>query len=143
MAPNFAQEWSRDRAVAADGPAVMHLNSVPTDPLAPGGPADFASKPAEKQAAAGVIESELEPGTRKACERADVTTGAAQKGFDGWQTAAGLKKVADTWDQQVKALMSWLSAEKAALRGSSGLFVRNDTGLGSQFMTSKSKLDGL
>ncbi|MCY0931884.1 hypothetical protein OTB20_38075 [Streptomyces sp. H27-H1] len=143
MALDFGQEWSRDRAVAVDGNAAMHLNSVPTDPFTPGRPADFASKPAEKQAAAGVIESELEPDTKKASERADRTTGAAQKGFDGWETAAGLKKVADTWDQQVKALMGRLSSEKAALRGSSGLFVRNDTGLGSQFLTSKSKLDGL
>ncbi|MER5757760.1 hypothetical protein [Streptomyces sp. NPDC002082] len=43
----------------------------------------------------------------------------------------------------MKALMGRLSAEKAALRGSSGLFVSNDTGLGSQFLTSKSKPDGL
>nr|WP_327279516.1 MULTISPECIES: hypothetical protein [unclassified Streptomyces] len=126
----------------------MRLNHVPTEPsgptgptgpmgpFAPGkGPGDFASTPAEKKAAAGTIETELEPKTKKAAEHADTDTNAAQKGFEGWETAAGLKKVSDTWDQQVKTLMGRLSAEKTALRGASGLFTSNDTGIGSQFTT--------
>ncbi|MEU9146411.1 hypothetical protein [Streptomyces sp. NPDC048349] len=121
------------------GQVGMRLNQVPSDPgptapgpLAPGGPggsADFASTPAEKKAAAGTIETELEPNTKKASEHADDATATAQKGFEGWDTASGLKKVADTWDQQVKTLMGRLAAEKNALRGASGLFARNDTGL--------------
>ncbi|MFB7258145.1 hypothetical protein [Streptomyces nojiriensis] len=112
----------------------------PAGPLAPGGSPDFASTPAEKTAAASTIENELEPGTKRAADHADEATGAAQKGFDGWQTAAALKKVADTWDQQVKTLMGRLAGEKTALRGASGQFVRNDVGLGNQF-ASQSQLN--
>lgn len=146
MAGEFGREWSGARAAAADAQVGMRLNGAPPGPsglFAPGAPGDFASTPAEKQAAARVIESELEPDTKKAGDRADTATSAAQRGFDGWETAGALKKVADTWDQQVKSLMGRLSSEKTALRGASGLFARNDTGLGNQFLASKSKLDGL
>ncbi|MCX5147157.1 hypothetical protein AB0C90_23555 [Streptomyces sp. NPDC048550] len=134
----------------------MRLNHVPPEPsggasappvygpFAPGkGGGDFASTPAEKKAAAGTIETELEPHTKKAGDHADDATSAARKGFDGWETAAGLQKLAERWDQQVKNLMSRLAAEKTALRGATGLFVGNDTGLGNQFLTSNSKLNGL
>ncbi|MFG2298578.1 hypothetical protein [Streptomyces sp. NPDC048603] len=114
----------------------------PSGLFAPGPSPDFASTPEEKKAAASTIETELEPNTKKAAELADDTTNTAQKGFEGWDTAAGLKKVADTWDQQVRNLMGRLASEKTALRGTSGLFVRNDTGLGSQFLP-QSKLNGL
>ncbi|MGR4883110.1 hypothetical protein ACIPUC_27395 [Streptomyces sp. LARHCF249] len=134
------------------GQVGMRLNQVPPEPglsspgppapVGPGGPGDFASTPAEKKAAANTIETELEPDTKKATEHADDATGTAQKGFEGWDTASGLKKVADTWDQQVKTLMGRLAAEKSALRGASGLFARNDTGLYNQF-ASQSKLNGL
>ncbi|MFF9200149.1 hypothetical protein ACF09L_33575 [Streptomyces sp. NPDC014779] len=106
------------------------------------GAADFASTPAQKKAAAGTIENELEPNTRKAAERADTATESARKGFDGWETAAGLKVVADTWDRQVRSLMGRLAAEKNALRGASGLFARNDTGVGNQLLA-QSKLNHL
>ncbi|MEW2414288.1 hypothetical protein AB0953_11270 [Streptomyces sp. NPDC046866] len=108
-----------------------------------GGKPDFASTPAEKKSAANTIETELEPNTKKAAEHADDATSTAQKGFEGWETAAGLKTVAETWDKQVKVLMGRLSAEKGALRGASGLFVQNDYGVGGSFPGSKSKLNGL
>ncbi|WP_327413644.1 hypothetical protein [Streptomyces sp. NBC_01233] len=108
----------------------------------PGGSKDFASTPAEKRAAAETIENELEHATKTAAEHADDATGNAQKGFEGWETAAGLKKVADTWDQQVKTLMGRLAGEKTALRGASGYITRNDTGLGNQFL-SQSQLHGV
>ncbi|MFE2854385.1 hypothetical protein ACFXJO_25080 [Streptomyces lavendulae] len=47
----------------------------------------------------------------------------AVKGFESWDTAPGLKKVADTWDRQVAVLMGRLAPEESALRGASGLFV--------------------
>ncbi|MEV0409422.1 hypothetical protein AB0I68_01115 [Streptomyces sp. NPDC050448] len=154
MAGNFDQEWGSGAGVA-DQHVGMRLNHVPTEPSGPGpsappvygpfapgkGPGDFASTPADKQAAAGTIENELQPNTKKAAEHADDATNAAHKGFDGWDTAAGLKKVSDTWDQQVKNLMARLDAEKTALRGASGLFVRNDTAVYNQFGT-QSKLNG-
>ncbi|MEU9378492.1 hypothetical protein AB0D94_32695 [Streptomyces sp. NPDC048255] len=124
----------------------MRLNGAPPPgpPFAPGG-GTFGSTPAEKAAAANTIETELEPNTKKATEHADEATNTAVKGFEGWDTAAGVKKVADTWDQQVKTLMGRLASEKGALRGASGLFMRNDIGLGDQFrpIGSQSKLNGL
>ncbi|MFE4638536.1 hypothetical protein ACFRJ1_34900 [Streptomyces sp. NPDC056773] len=143
MSGDFAQEWERERAGATDHDVAVRLNGAPVGPFAPGGSGDFASTPAEKQAAATTIETELEPNTKKAAEHADDATHSAQKGFDGWATAGGLKKVSDTWDQQVRALMGRLSSEKTALRTTSGLFERNDTGLGNQFLVSGSKLNGL
>ncbi|MFG2979714.1 hypothetical protein ACGFYQ_00440 [Streptomyces sp. NPDC048258] len=126
------------------GPYAPGASSGPTSPfLAPGGSGDFASTPAEKKAAASTIETELEPNTKKATEHADDATSTAQKGFEGWDTAAGLKTVAETWDRQVKVLMGRLAGEKNALRGTSGLFTSNDTGVGNQFLASKSKLNGL
>lgn len=72
------------------------------------------------------------------------STNTAVKGFEGWDTAPGLKKVAETWDKQVAVLMGRLGAEKSALRGASGLFVRNDIGLGDRFRPiGQSKLNGL
>ncbi|MGW7431075.1 hypothetical protein ACWGIN_16150 [Streptomyces sp. NPDC054861] len=107
-----------------------------------GGDTDFASTPAQKKAAAGTVETELEPNTKKAAEHADEATGAARKGFDGWETAAGLKTVEDTWNRQVKTLMNRLAAEKNALRGASGLFAGNDIGVGDQLLA-QSKLNTL
>ncbi|MET9687619.1 MULTISPECIES: hypothetical protein [unclassified Streptomyces] len=126
----------------------MRLNSTDggvAGPVAPGGSGSFGSTPAEKKAAANTIETELEPNTKKAAEHADEATNSAITGFDGWATAAGLKKVSDTWDAQVKNLMGRLSSEKTALRGASGLFVSNDVGLGNQFrpIGTQSKLNGL
>ncbi|GLV80677.1 hypothetical protein Slala03_03660 [Streptomyces lavendulae subsp. lavendulae] len=144
MSGDVGQEQVRAHAGGADQVATR-LNSGPgaaVPPLVPGGPGDFASTPAEKKAAAGTIETELEPDTKKAADHADDATGTAQKGFDGWDTAAGLAKVADTWDQQVKTLMGRLAGEKAALRGASGLFAGNDTGLHDRFL-SQSKLNHL
>ncbi|MFF3863207.1 hypothetical protein [Streptomyces sp. NPDC002209] len=149
---------SGDSGQVSDLQVAMQLNHVPVDPsgptgptgpakpmgpFVPGGSGDFASTPAQKKAAANTIETELEPDTKKATEYADADTGTAQKGFEGWETAAGLKKVADTWDQQVKSLMGRLASEKTALRGASGMFANNDNGIGSQFLTTPSKLHGI
>ncbi|MFE2548253.1 hypothetical protein ACFXGI_06845 [Streptomyces sp. NPDC059355] len=91
-----------------------------------------------------MIETELQPNTKTATEQSDESTNTAVKGFEGWDTALGLKKVADTWDKQVAVLMGRLGSEKSALRGASGLFVRNDVGLGDQFCPiGQSKLNGL
>ncbi|WP_328620414.1 hypothetical protein [Streptomyces sp. NBC_00354] len=147
MSVGFDQESGRSRVDAADQHVDMRLNSTDgaAGPVAPGGSGSFGSTPAEKKAAANTIETELEPNTKKAAEHADEATNSAVTGFDGWATAAGLKKVADTWDTQVKNLMGRLSSEKSALRGASGLFVSNDVGLGGQFrpLGAQSKLNGL
>ncbi|MCX5129969.1 hypothetical protein [Streptomyces sp. NBC_00347] len=105
----------------------------------------FGSTPAEKTAAANTVETELEPNTKKAAAGAKEHTSAAARTLDGWETASGLKKVTETWDRQVQMLMGRLSAEKASLRGASGMFVQNDvhTGDGLRALGPKSKLDGL
>ncbi|MFB7053500.1 hypothetical protein ACFCXT_10300 [Streptomyces vinaceus] len=122
----------------------MRLDGTPVGPLALGASGGFACTPAEKTAPANTIETELQPNTKTATEQADESTNTAVKGFEGWDTAPGLKKVADTWDKQVAVLMGRLGSEKSALRGASGLFVRNDIGLGDQFRPiGQSKLNGL
>ncbi|WP_405710967.1 hypothetical protein OG264_19190 [Streptomyces xanthophaeus] len=149
MSGEFDQEWGRERADASARQTATRLNGVdgaPSGPLAPGGPGGpggFASTPAEKTAAANTIQNELESSTQKAADHADEPTGAAGKGFDGWDTAVGLKKVADTWDKQVAVLMGRLAADKNQLRGASNYIAQNDIGLGDQFRASTSKLTGL
>ncbi|MFJ3911536.1 hypothetical protein EDE04_4082 [Streptomyces sp. 2132.2] len=127
------------------GTRLNGVEGVPAGPLAPGGGSVFGSTPAEKTAAANTIETELEPHTKKAADGAKDKTSAAARTFDGWETASGLKKVTETWDQQVKMLMGRLSAEKTSLRGASGLFVQNDVHTGDQLRAvgQKSKLEGL
>ncbi|MET9887932.1 hypothetical protein ABZZ20_33325 [Streptomyces sp. NPDC006430] len=142
MSGDFTQEWGSEKARAADQ-AAMRLNGVPA--ADGGGGGTFASTPAQKRSAANTIETELEPNTKKATEYADESTNTAVKGFEGWDAAVGLKKVADTWDQQVKVLMGRLGSEKGSLRGASGLFVQNDLGTGDGFrpLGTQSKLNGL
>lgn len=135
MVAGFGQEWDRERAGSANQRVGLRLNSGPQAVRARR-VQGFASTPAEKKAAAGLIQNELESATKTAAEHADDATSTAHKGFDGWQTAAGLKKAAGGWDQQVKTLMGRLSSEKVALRGAESNFGRNDTGVGSQFLTS-------
>ncbi|MFI5831403.1 hypothetical protein ACIA6C_29800 [Streptomyces sp. NPDC051578] len=143
MSGDFTREWGSEKARAADH-AAMRLNGVPAADGSGGG-GTFASTPAQKRSAANTIETELEPNTKKATDHADESTNTAVKGFEGWDAAVGLKKVADTWDQQVKVLMGRLGSEKGSLRGASGLFVRNDLGTGDDFrpLGTRSKLNGL
>ncbi|MFF9352153.1 hypothetical protein [Streptomyces sp. NPDC014734] len=135
----FDDEWAqlRGQAAARQGTHTQ-LNGTGDGPSA-GGPGglgggqDFASTPAEKKAAANTIETELEPNTKKATDWADETSKAAVGEFTEWDTGAGIKKVMETWDKQVKVLMGRLSTEKGALRGASGLFAGNDDLIKSQF----------
>ncbi|GAA2644846.1 MULTISPECIES: hypothetical protein [Streptomyces] len=108
----------------------------------PGGSPDFVSTPAQKKAAADTIQNELKHATKTAAEHADDATSTARKGFEGWETAAGLQKVADTWDQQVKTLMGRLAGEETALRGAAGSIAGNDINLGNRF-ASHSQLNGI
>ncbi|MER5730381.1 hypothetical protein ABT084_18955 [Streptomyces sp. NPDC002138] len=54
-------------------------------------------------------------------------------------------RVVMAWQAPGGELGGWLASEKGALRGASGLFARNDIGLGDQFrpIGSQSKLNGL
>ncbi len=136
-APGVTPTSPGPHAPGATAPSVVPYAPGVTPPssslFTPGGSKDFASTPAEKNAAARTIQYELEPETKKHAEHADEATKAAQKGFEGWETAAGLKKVAETWDRQVNTLMGRLAGEKTALLGASGYITGTDTGLGNQF----------
>ncbi|GAA2230653.1 hypothetical protein GCM10010232_16240 [Streptomyces amakusaensis] len=112
----------------AAGEQSVLLNGLPPDgPAAPGGgQGDLASTPAAKRAAANTIESELEPRTKKAGDRPDDANGKVMSGLDNWATAAGMKTVQETWDQQVKSLMGRLAGEKGALRATVGTLQATD-----------------
>ncbi|MFC0601594.1 hypothetical protein [Streptomyces palmae] len=141
MSEDFGEKWNRGPAGSAALRTGTRLDGGPGIPSKPGGPADFASSPTQKKEAAGTIEHELGPNTSTAAKHADEATSAAAKGFQDWDTAAGLKKVAETWDQQVKALMGRLAGEQSALLGAQGYFARNDIDLACKLHASQSKLN--
>ncbi|MFI6695107.1 hypothetical protein ACIBLA_25810 [Streptomyces sp. NPDC050433] len=111
--------------------------------MAPGGGDLFGSSPEEKKAAANDIETELEPDTKRVSDGAKESTNTAARTLDGWETASGLKKVVETWDQQVRVLMGRLSAEKVSLRSASGVFFQIDVGTGDELRRVRSNLDEL
>ncbi|MFD3912459.1 hypothetical protein [Streptomyces sp. NPDC058603] len=109
----------------------------------PDGGGVFGSSPMEKNAAANDIETELEPDTKRVSGEAKESTNTAVRTFDGWDTAAGLKKVVETWDKQVKVLMGRLSEEKTSLRATSSIFLQNDVSRGDEIRRIRSGLDEL
>ncbi len=131
----FDEEWGLLRAGAThQQDTSMRLNGADDGPLpGPGGQTDLASTPAEKKAAADTMETEPEPDTRKATDRADESSAAAVKEFGGRDTGAGPKKVTEPWDKQVKVLMGRRSAEKNAPRGASAPFGGNEPEIHSRF----------
>jgi hypothetical protein len=122
----------------------MRLNQYPADPGGggpTGGQPDLASSPAEKRTAANSIEQNIEPGTKKAGDAADEQTNAVVKAFDakdghGWLTSAAVGKAHKTWGEQVQTLMTRLSAEKGALRGTNAVLSGTDFGVASGVRTS-------
>ncbi|MFD4375214.1 hypothetical protein [Streptomyces sp. NPDC058486] len=114
------REWEQLKAEAAERqPTQMRLNRADGGTGAQGGAGEgfvLGSVP-EKKKAANTIETTLEPGTRKAADAADEPTSAVVRAFEGWETATGLKKAHEKWDDQVKRLMGRLSSHKVGLRG--------------------------
>ncbi|GLF95435.1 hypothetical protein [Streptomyces yaizuensis] len=145
----FEQHWAGtgagalDREAGADAAAATstRLNGVPDGPGPGGGAPDLVSTPAQKSAAARTIETELEPGTRKAGDVADAATGKAVSGFTGWATAAGLKTVQETWEKQVKTLNARLASEKGALRAASTTLTTTDMGQRGRINSVRSNFD--
>ncbi|MBD0745511.1 hypothetical protein [Streptomyces sp. CBMA152] len=134
---SFEEEWASSKAKASGQPVSMRLNRVPDDgPPAPAGPGndnDLASNAGRKKTAANDIETDFEPNSKKAGAWADEATATAVKAFEGWSTAAGLKKAEENWGKSVTALLARLSGEKSALRGTNQLFFSNDLGVGNDF----------
>lgn len=115
----FDEEWAQLRAEAAERhDASMRLNQLPADQGGSGGGGGkLASTPAEKNAAANTIDTELLTKTQTAGKHADEATNSAAGAFGGWATGTALKKVQTTWEGQVKTLMGRLSKERDGLRG--------------------------
>ncbi|MFF1477307.1 hypothetical protein ACFVYD_06980 [Streptomyces sp. NPDC058301] len=129
---SFGAEWTASKA-AGQQPTAMRLNRADDGPVGRGGgDQDLSSKAERKTTAANDIETDFEPNTKKAGDWAKEATATAAKTFDGWATAAGLKKAEETWGMQVKALMGRLAGEKTALRGTNSMFIRNDQGIGDE-----------
>ncbi|MEU6705777.1 hypothetical protein [Streptomyces wuyuanensis] len=127
----FDEEWAELRSQAAERHSTdMRLNQLPEGGPAPGpgGTPGLASTPAEKNAAAGVIENELLTSTKKAGGHADEANGTAVGAFSGWATAAALRKVQTTWDGQVETLMGRLGKERDGLRNTVTTLTGADTG---------------
>jgi len=125
-----------DKAAGSTESTHLRLNQLA--PLDGGGGAsagpDLASSPAQKKAAANLIEKHLEPDTHKAGTQARENTGAVAKEFgpqdgEGWLTAHAVKTARDTWSDQLTTLLNRLGGEKAALRSTSTLFQNTDTGV--------------
>ncbi|MEU9607706.1 hypothetical protein [Streptomyces sp. NPDC048057] len=109
--------------------------NAPLDGGGGGGPSgDLASSPAKKRAAANAIEHRLEPGTKKAGSIPEENTTAAVTAFkgdgQGWATSGALQKALQTWQDQVRALLGRLSAEKSGLRDAAGTLQGSDAGAG-------------
>ncbi len=112
----FEEEWAQLRTeAAARQTSATRLNQA-AGPGGGGGSPDFGSDPAKKKEAAGKLEGEVRTQTSTAAKTADEETTAATTAFSGWDTAAGLKTVATTWDTQVKNLLGRLSTEAHNLR---------------------------
>ncbi|MFF5898505.1 hypothetical protein ACFY8O_21640 [Streptomyces argenteolus] len=130
---SFEEEWAQQKGeVAERHSSHMRLNQLPADrgttqpPLLGSSSPDLATTPAKKKKAANSIENTIEPATRTAADAADESVRGAIAEFKGWETATGLKKAHEQWDEQVKRLMGRLSQEKSALRNTAVLFSNND-----------------
>ncbi|MEW1725163.1 hypothetical protein [Streptomyces sp. NPDC093109] len=90
--------------------------------LRAGGPGtpSLVSTPAEKRAAASAIRNTLLGDTKKAGDCAHESTTKAASAFGGWDTGAGLKKVQETWESQVKTLTDRLQGEEGKLLRAAG-----------------------
>ncbi|MBD0741690.1 hypothetical protein [Streptomyces sp. CBMA152] len=136
---SFEAEWAASKA-ATQQPVGMRLNRADDGPVGGGGgDQDLSSDAGRKKTAANDIETDFEPNTKKAGAWAKEATDTSMKAFDGWATAAGLKKAEETWGNQAKALMGRLAGEKSALRGTNNLFIKNDQGIGDE-LARQSKL---
>ncbi|MCP9987888.1 hypothetical protein LUX01_15585 [Streptomyces sudanensis] len=139
---SFEEEWNDLKQAALERRTAMRLNQ-----LAPagggGGAPDLKSAPAKKRKAAGIIEEKLERGTREAGDVVDEPTGAAIRALTGWDTAVGLQKSHEKWEDQVKRLTGRLAAHKEQLRSTATILGSTDVGVHHTIQRPQSKLSGL
>ncbi|MFJ6784713.1 hypothetical protein [Streptomyces yangpuensis] len=123
----FDEEWAqlRTEAAARQNPD-MRLNQLAAPDGGGGGSADFGSDESKKRIASGKLGGEVKTQTESAAKKADEETAAAITAFSGWDTAAGLKTVETTWDNQVKNLLSRLATESHNLAVTRRMFLGQD-----------------
>ncbi|WP_051860263.1 hypothetical protein [Streptomyces anulatus] len=130
----FDEEWAQLRAEATQRQATsMQLNGVPDEPGPGPGNSVLASTPQEKAAASRTIQDELLGSTTKAMNTADESSKAAAREFADWVTGPAVKKLDETWDKQVKTLMSRLQTERDGLSGTAKNFAGLELDVRSQF----------
>ncbi|MDX6758698.1 MULTISPECIES: hypothetical protein [Streptomyces] len=130
----FDEEWAqlRSEAAARQNPD-MRLNQLAPAGGGGGGGSDFGTDAAQKKLAAGKLSGEVRTQTDSAGKKADEDTSAAITAFSGWDTAAGLKTVETTWDNQVKNLLGRLATESHNLGTARKMFLTQDFEMYSDF----------
>ncbi|MFB7219459.1 hypothetical protein ACWD4L_08475 [Streptomyces sp. NPDC002596] len=111
---SFDQEWAELRQAAQ-----TRLNSAGPGH---GGLPDVKINASGKTAAVNALETQIQPGVRKAGVMADDSTTGAVTAFTGWQTGSGLKDAQAEWEKQVESLQGRLARDKEALRQTRGGF---------------------
>ncbi|URM91221.1 hypothetical protein LUW75_15945 [Streptomyces sp. MRC013] len=140
---SFEEEWSGLKRAAVERRTAMRLNQLASAGGGGGGTADLRSAPEKKRKAADAIENRLERGTREAGDLVDEPTGAAVRAFAGWDTAVGLKKSHEKWEDQVKRLLGRLTWHKGQLRSTVTILGSTDVGVHHTIQRPQSKISGL
>lgn len=106
---SFDQEWAELRQAAQ-----TRLNSAGPGH---GGLPDVKINASGKTAAVNALETQIQPGVRKAGVVADDSTTGAVTAFTGWQTGSGLKDAHAEWEKQVESLRSgWPATRRLCAR---------------------------
>lgn len=139
---SFEREWNNLKQAAAERQTSMRLNQLA--PEGSGGAApDLRSAPARKRAFANTIENDLEKPTRDAGDTVDATMTAAARAFAGWDTAVGLKKSHEKWEDQVNCLVGRLVTNKTQLRNAATQLGNTDIDVGHSLRRPQSNISGL
>ncbi|WP_228977184.1 hypothetical protein [Streptomyces sp. DH12] len=139
---SFEDEWGGLKQAAAERRTGMRLNRLPPE-AGGGGTADLKSAPARKRAFADTIETRLEKPTREAGDTVDEAMGAAARAFAGWDTAAGLQKAHEKWEDQVNRLVGRLVTNKTQLRNAATQLLGTDLDVGHGLRRPQSNISGL
>ncbi|MEU3449684.1 hypothetical protein AB0H29_21080 [Streptomyces thermolilacinus] len=125
----FEDEWNDLKQAAAERRTSMRLNQLA--PAGGGGDApDLKTAPARKRTFANTIEEDLEKPTSDAGNTVDAAMNAAARSLAGWDTALGLKKSHEKWENQVRSLVGRLVSNKTQLRGAATRLISTDVEVG-------------
>ncbi|MFV2117734.1 hypothetical protein ACE14D_04510 [Streptomyces sp. Act-28] len=139
---SFEEEWNGLKQAAVERRTGMRLNQ-PASEGGGGGAADLKSAPVRKRKFANTIENELQRPTREAGDIVDAPMSTAARAFAGWDTAAGLRKAHEKWEDQVNRLVGRLAMNKTQLRGATNQLIDTDLDVGQSLQRPKSNLTGL